>query len=222
MPITGRNDTYRACMGSRAARGNLCPGTFALCAARRFNYSLAASSLAARPPGCRPSLFGERASAARAVPVNGSNFTTAFRRAPLWPPPPWSTPPQLRGAAVRAVAASRRHARACGEGLEAARLLGIRANEKFILFFIWWCFCLTFFYALRRFWRPRAVPLGMAMPAPGAEAEPSDQPARETQTASSEGARRSDFPRAVRVASRVACAARPLVMRPPPPACGRI
>ena len=55
-----------------------------------------------------------------------------------------------------------------------------------------------------------------------AEAEPSDKPAREKQTASSEGARRSDSPRAVCVASRVACAARPLVMRAPPPACGRI
>ena len=55
-----------------------------------------------------------------------------------------------------------------------------------------------------------------------AEAEPSNQPARESQTASSEGARRSDSPRAVRVASRVACAARPLVLRAPPPACGRI
>ena len=55
-----------------------------------------------------------------------------------------------------------------------------------------------------------------------AEAEPSDQPAREIRTASSEGARRSDSLRAVRVASRVACAARPLVMRAPPPACGRI
>ena len=49
-----------------------------------------------------------------------------------------------------------------------------------------------------------------------AEAEPSDQPARETRTASSEGARRSDSPRAVRVASRVACTARPLVIRRAP------
>ena len=55
-----------------------------------------------------------------------------------------------------------------------------------------------------------------------AEAEPRDQPAREIRTASSEGARRSDSLRAVRVASRVACAARPLVMRAPPPACGWI
>jgi len=51
---------------------------------------------------------------------------------------------------------------------------------------------------------------------------PSDQPACEIQTVSSEGARRSDFPHAARVASRVACAARPLVMRAPPPACGWI
>ena len=41
-----------------------------------------------------------------------------------------------------------------------------------------------------------------------------------TRTASSEGTRRSDSPRAARVASRVACAARSLVVRAPPPARG--
>ena len=51
-------------------------------------------------------------------------------------------------------------------------------------------------------------------------AKPRTAVSENTRTASSEGTRRSDSPRAARVASRVACAARPLVVRAPPPARG--
>ena len=61
MPITGRDDAYRACTDSCAARGNLCAG----CGA---TVQLFARGLARHPPGCHPPLFGERVSAARAVP----------------------------------------------------------------------------------------------------------------------------------------------------------